>query len=167
MGMRGTGEAVSLWGRVSTYIIHHAKAPVLTVPEINKYKGFGKIMLAVDFSENNVQLVHTLLETFQRFDSRLCCVHFSVKGHKQDDKAKMDALMKLIRKEEGNGSVSFEVVDMGKDHKEAINTYVAGNNIDMIAFQPHRHSIFYALFNPNITRKDLTSTKIPILAIPL
>ena len=166
MGMRGTGKTIRQWGRVSTYIISHARVPVLTVPEINKYRGFGKIMLSADLSDNNSILVQTLLDSFRRFGSHLSCVHFSARGHKQDDKARLDSLRKNFLQEEESGLVSFEILPLGKDHMEAINTYLEENNIDIIAFKPHRHSFFYHLSNRTVTRKDLVATKIPLLALP-
>ncbi|MFH1937858.1 MAG: universal stress protein, partial [Bacteroidota bacterium] len=70
MGTRGMGRNVNVWGRVSTYIINHAKVPVLTVPEIKTFMGFQNVMFAADLSDENeiaIPKILTLLEPFHSF----------------------------------------------------------------------------------------------------
>ena len=167
MGTKGTGKTLNMWGRVSTHIINHSRVPVLTVPEIKKFKGFNKIMLAADLSDLNEATINKLFSLFNAFDFQVQCVHFMIKEDKSIEKEKMDKLSKTFEKEEKSGKITFKLVEVKDDKQSAINKLIENQSIDMIAFQPHKHSIFYNLFTRKITKKDLQATNVPLLAIPV
>ena len=53
------------------------------------------------------------------------------------------------------------------DKQTIINQVIESQSIDLIAFQPHKHSLFYNLFTRKITKKNLQATNVPLLALPL
>ena len=167
MGTRGTGKTLNMWGRVSTHIINHSKIPVLTVPDIKKFKGFQKIMLAADLSGKNEDSVRKLFSMFSDFPFHLSCIHFLIKEDKSEENAKMEELRKSFEKEEKSGKISFELVEVLTDKQAVINQVVESKSIDLIAFQPHKHGAFYSLFTRKITKKNFQATNVPLLALPL
>lgn len=166
MGTTGKGNNINVWGRVSTYIIDHAKVPVLTVPEIKTYRGFKTIMFAADLSEANASSISVILELFTPFTFKLQVVHFITKTKNSDAFDRMKALQMKFGKEEKTGVISFEVIECADDNQKVIDLYVRENKIDIIAFQPHKRSLLYMVFTKNITKKNLFATNIPLLAIP-
>ncbi|MFH1160918.1 MAG: universal stress protein [bacterium] len=165
MGTRGQGRNVNVWGRVSTYIINHAKVPVLTVPEIKSMMGFQVVMFAADLSENNAAAIHRVLSLLKPFHSRLYVVHF-ITG-KDGEEEKMQLLKQSFSELESKGLIHFDLVKVEEDNQKALDDYTSDYGIEVIAFQPHKRSVFYNLFTKNITKKNLFSTNIPLLAIPV
>jgi len=165
MGARGEGRNVNVWGRVSTYIIDHANVPVLTVPEIKQFMGFGNVMFATDLSESNETAIQNVIELLSPFKSSIYIVHFLT--CKEGEAEKMETLRSRFSEQENKGMIRFDMVDVDDDKKKALDDYVANNGIEIISFQPHKRSFFYSLFTKNITKKNLFSTNIPLLAMPV
>ncbi|MBE0647068.1 MAG: universal stress protein [Bacteroidales bacterium] len=165
MGTRGLGQNINVWGRVSTYIINHAKVPVLTVPEIKTFMGFKNIMFTADLSEGNAAAILQIFNLMKPFQSTLNVVHFQI--GKDGEEEKMEVLKNEFVTLEQKGNIRFELVSVEADNQKSLDDYIANNGIEIIAFQPHKRSVFYNFFTKNITKKNLFSTNIPLLAIPI
>ncbi len=166
MGTRGKGNNINIWGRVSTFIIDHAKVPVLTLPDIKTFRGFRKIMFAADLNESNGLVIPVILDLFKSYTMLLSVVHFLNKNKIKDEYNQMKALQGKFAREEKQNLVRFEMVEYEEDNQKAIDQYIVDNEIDLIVFQPHKRGIFYMIFTRNITKKNLFATNIPLLAIP-
>ena len=166
MGTTGRGNNVNIWGKVSTFIIDHAKVPVITVPEIKSFHGFGSIMFAADLSEGNSATISGLIDLFSEFSARIHVVHFITKVKQTDAYLLMKALQLQFGKEVKTNKLSFEVIEVAEDNQKAVDQFVAANKIEMIAFQPHRHNLLYMFFTKNITKKNLFATNVPLLSVP-
>jgi len=164
MGTRGKGRNVHVWGRVSTYIINHARVPVMTIPEIKQFMGFGYVMFAADLSESNEQSIRKAIELLQPFLQRLFVVHFLT--GKGEEAERMENLRQSFASEEKKGLVQFLLQDPGEDNQKSLEAFISTNGIEVVAFQPKKHHLLYSLFTRNITKKELFSTNIPLLAIP-
>jgi hypothetical protein len=79
----------------------------------------------------------------------------------------MEKLRTLFEKEEKSGKIFFKIVEVQDDKQAAINHVIESLSIDLIAFQPHKHGLFYNLFTRKITKKDLQAANVPLLALPL
>jgi nucleotide-binding universal stress UspA family protein len=167
MGTRGKGKNINVWGKVSTYIINHARVPVLTIPEIGSFLGFQRIMFAADLSEWNAQSVKTILDTFRGIPFHMNCVHFLLKGKQTDEMERMKTLCEPFTRELEAGQLSFDMIEVTEDNQKAIDHFVSEKGISLIAFQPYKRSLLYNLFTRNITKKNLFATNIPLLAIPV
>ncbi len=166
MGTTGRGKNVNIWGKVSSFIIDHAKVPVITVPEIKNFHGFKTIMFAADLSEGNASTISGLIDLFSIFSARIHVVHFLTKTKQSDAYTRMKALQMKFGKEEKTSQVSFEVIEVSEDNQSAVDHFATANKIEMIAFQPHKHSLLYMFFTKNITKKNLFATNIPLLSVP-
>ncbi|MCX6243992.1 MAG: universal stress protein [Bacteroidetes bacterium] len=166
MGTRGSGNTLQTWGKVSTYIIKHAKVPVLAVPEINKFMGFREIMLADDPLERVEGSIRKILELFAGFTFHISCVHFRTREEKKEEKEKRELLREKFETEVRSGKISFEMVAVKGEKQKAISEAAEKASTDLIAFQQHSHGLLYNLFTKEIKRKDLRATNIPLLALP-
>lgn len=166
MGTTGKGNNINIWGKVSTFIIDHAKVPVITVPEIKNFRGFTTIMFAADLSEGNAATISGLIELFSAFSARIQVVHFITKTKQHDAYVRMKGLQMKFGKEEKTNKVNFEVIEVGDDNQAAVDKFVAAKHIEMIAFQPHKHNLLYMFFTKNITKKNLFATNVPLLSVP-
>jgi hypothetical protein len=79
----------------------------------------------------------------------------------------MEKLRSVFEKEEKSGKISFSLVEVPTDKQSTINQLIENQSIDLIAFQPHKHGMFYNLFTRKITKKDFQATNVPLLALPL
>ncbi len=166
MGTTGKGNNINVWGKVSTFIIDHANVPVLTVPEMKSYLGFKNIMFAADLADTNAAIISYLFERFKWIDFQLHVVHFLIKSKLTDTYDRMKALQMKFGKEEKAGTIKFEVVEVGEDNQKSVDLYCQSRQIDLIAFHPHKRSLFYMVFTKKITKKNLFATNIPLLAMP-
>jgi nucleotide-binding universal stress UspA family protein len=167
IGNKGEGKNISIWGRISTYLVNHIKSPVLMIPEIKGFLGFENIMVGVDLDEGNIALIERVLTLFDKFPVTLSCVHFLIPKKHKEEKERFMALKDHFRSKEFTRKISFEMIAIEEDNQKAIDTYIKEHNIQIIAFQPHKRSIFYTLFTANITKKNLFATNIPLLAMPV
>jgi len=166
MGTTGKGNNLNIWGKVSTFIIDHAKVPVITVPDIRNFLGFRNIMFAADLTDGNAPAISGLIGLFSPFSATIHVVHFLSKSKQSDAFTRMKELQVKFGKEEKAGRVSFEVINVSEDNQSAIDQFVAEKKVEMIAFQPHKHNILYMFFTKKITKKNLFATNIPLLSIP-
>jgi nucleotide-binding universal stress UspA family protein len=167
VGARGMGNNLNVWGKVSTFFIHHSKVPVMTIPEIQRFLGFTRIMMAADLTEANADSMRKVLELFRPFSTKIFCVHFLTKTKQKDENEKMNLLRKKLEAEEKAGLITFEMREIEEDNQKTIDQFVKDFEIEMIVFQPYKHGIFYRLFTKNITKKNLFATNIPLFAIPV
>ena len=166
MGTTGKGNNLNVWGKVSSFIIDHAKVPVITVPEIKSFHGFKNIMFAADLSEGNAATISGLVDLFSVFSARIQVVHFITKAKQGDAYARMKGLQMKFGKEEKTNQISFEVIEVAEDNQSAVDQFVAAHKIEMIAFQPHKHGLLYMFFTKNITKKNLFAANVPLLSVP-
>jgi nucleotide-binding universal stress UspA family protein len=166
MGTTGKGNTLQIWGKVSTFIIDHAKVPVITVPAIRYFRGFDHVMFAADLSDGNEKAIRRIRELFEPFRSMVHVVHFTPKTKPGDAFIRMKALEIKFSGESSNPDLTFEIIEVEEDNQKAIDLFVARHQIDLIGFQPQRRSLLSMLFTRKITRKNLFETNIPMLAIP-
>ena len=166
MGTRGKGNTLNIWGKVSTFIVDHAKIPVFTLPELHGYKGFSDIMFATDLSGRCDKLVSRLAEVFHPFGPTIHVVHFYHAAKQQGEPGKMQNLEKRCREEVKGVRLRFHLADTGEDQQKGIDDFVAKENIRLIAFHPQKRGLLYMLFTKNITRKNLFATNLPLLSLP-
>jgi len=166
MGTTGKGNNVNVWGKVSSFIIDHAKVPVVTVPEIKNILGFQQIMFAADLSEGNRATIAGLIELFSVFSARIHVVHFITKAKQPDAHIRMKGLQLSFEEEEKANLIRFDVIEALADNQATVDQFVAAHKIQMIAFQPHKHNLLYMVFTKNITKKNLFATNIPLISIP-
>jgi len=167
IGNKGEGKNISIWGRISTYLVNHIDNPVLIIPEIKGFLGFNNIMVGVDLDEENLALIERVLALFDTFPVNLHCVHFLMPKTQKEEKERFLTLQDHFSNKKFARKISFEMIEIGEDNQKAIDTYIKEHDIQLIAFQPHKRSIFYTLFTANITKKNLFATNIPLLAMPV
>ncbi len=165
-GTRGKGMNVNTWGKVAGFIIDHAHVPVMTIPGIDRFLGFGSVMFAADLSEGNESVIRTLVELYKPFDTVIHVVHFLLPTRQTDEYLRMTTLRQKFSREEHEGRIRFEITEVSDNNQQAVNRFARENDIRMIAFQPHRHNMLYKMFTKNLTRKNLIATNIPLVAVP-
>jgi nucleotide-binding universal stress UspA family protein len=166
IGSKGEGKNINQWGKISTYLVNHLTEPILILPQIKKFLGFENIMVGIDLDHYNAKMISRLLSLFDNLPGKLFCVHFLVSKKTPEEINRFKAIKEQVDKMTASRAIKFEMIGTDDDNQKAIDDYIKDHDIRLIAFQPHKHSIFYKLFTSNITRKNLFATNIPLLAIP-
>jgi len=168
IGTRGEGKSNAVWGRISTFIVNHVNVPVLMIPNIKTFLGFQNTMVAIDLSKENQTMIDHVIDLLHPFDVHLNCVHFLIhKKNKDDETLRLEALKELFLSGKKSVNMSFEMIEVEEDNQKSIEDIVKKKNITLIAFQPHKRNFLYTMFTSNITKKNLFSTNIPLIAIPI
>lgn len=166
MGTREREEgSFSFPGSVTRKIIKKATVPVLAIPQKSVYRGiqyFSKVLYATDFDEADFKSLRTLITMMRPFDIRIYCVHIATDKANAYDKVKMDELKKHLEEGYDEFNVTCDIIEHD-DIVEGLEDYIGQHDIDLIALTTHKKGIIERLFNPDIAKKMLYQTHIPLL----
>jgi len=155
----------TILGSNAVEIIRNLSAPVLIVPLKAKFKIPTKMVFATDYLElKNDQPLFALLNFVTLFKSKL----FIVNVMKEDEKtsSKKVAAIINVKKIFNRVALSF-YYPYDDDVVNGINEFVLETDSDIVAMIPHKHNVFYRLFNLSHTKKMVFhSNNVPILALP-
>ena len=164
MGARGKDNSANIFGEVTTHVINHTKWPVLAVPNTTIYKSIKNIMFASSLLDSDDILIRSLYNKLEAFDVNIFCVHVCEEEHYLKAQARMLELKDIFATEFKAGKFNCDLLE-GHDHHKEIHTYTFKNRIDLIAFLPHKTSLFQRLFGQRLPEKDLFNTNIPLLTL--
>jgi nucleotide-binding universal stress UspA family protein len=152
---------------VTTSVIEHGNTPVMTIPKSARYKGMEliNIMYATDFYDADNTSLNTLLDIVKPYDPKIHCIHIDIEsdGMKQ---AKVDDLNQLLKKEYSHQQIECKLFE-SSDVTKGFEDFVKKNNIDLISFSSPKRTMFYKIFHPNLLKKMVSTTKIPMLVFPV
>lgn len=166
MGTREREDsAYSFPGSVTRKVIKKATVPVLAIPQKSVYRGmqyFSKVLYATDFDEADFKSLRSLITMMRPFDIRIYCVHIAIEKATAYDKVKMDDLKKHLEEEYDEFNITCDIIEQA-DIVEGLEEYIGKHDIDLIALTTHKKGIIERLFNPDIAKKMLFQTNIPLL----
>jgi nucleotide-binding universal stress UspA family protein len=163
MGTQGkTKLAKEQFGSVAASTINDTKVPILTIPEISKYKGIGKvnILYATNFDESDYKAIKKLMTLVYLFDVKINFVHIG----KNDEvsSTKIDTLKELFN----NLYPGYDFECLIVEHEDILQTLqqlIIERSIDIIAMTTHKRNFISKLFYPSMTKKMLFQTDTPML----
>ncbi|MEZ4984652.1 MAG: universal stress protein [Saprospiraceae bacterium] len=160
-GARGLKEI--LLGSVAGEVLENACCPVLAVPEQAVFDGkLDNIAFTTTFSEEEVNGLKKVIETFAVFDSNIHCVnvdlsHAAAYHHRKDDFAQHFASFPRVK---------MKVLD-GDDFQSVLTDYLTDQQIDIVAMVTHKRSFFEELFNYSKTKSLSYHSRTPVLSLPV
>lgn len=165
MGTKSKGETIKeLLGSVTSDVMKRAEVPVLAVPA-NSTVDLGKlskVLFITDFGDNDYISVHKLIRLITPFQTQINAVRFQ--SHKPDDTElrRMEKFKDYCDATYRNHRIksSFE---QSEQFMPTLEKYVAKENIDLIAMTRRKRNMIAQLFNPEITRRILFYTDVPLL----
>jgi len=164
----GMSEAHSgYWlDNTTTSVIHHAKYPILAVPEEASFEGISKILLAFDpaciYATNKLSL---LMEVAACFKAQIEVCH-------------VEKIIKPVTNEIYNGNTSFNVETLlnGVDHSykeiteddilKGIEREIEDLEADLLVMVPHKYGFWEGIWHKSKTLKMVRRTRIPLLTLP-
>jgi len=162
----GTGGDSGLTvGSVTADVIYNAKLPVLVVPEESPEKElpeFRRILYATNFDEKDFDAIEKLVELIKPFDAKVFCVHVGKKDSSEWDKARLEGMKNILKGKYRKKDFECSLV-VGDDLPEALDKFIADENIDIICLTTHKRNMFSRLFNPSLARKMIFHSHTPLL----
>ena len=164
----GMSEAHSgYWlGNTTTSVIHHAKYPILAVPEEASFDGISKILLAFDpaciDAANKLSL---LMEVAACFKAQIEVCH-------------VEKIVKPVTNQihAGNTSFNVEILLNGVDHSykeiteddilKGIEREIEDLKADLLVMVPHKYGFWESIWRKSKTLKMVRRTRIPLLTLP-
>jgi nucleotide-binding universal stress UspA family protein len=165
MGSSGMGRKNIFAGSVARRLMDHTNIPVIAVPDADLPANVSDIAYMTNFESFDAIAITEIDALFSPLPVSIHCVHLCLS---KDDAEVHEAMESLSGKEipsRPGTTVSFNVIS-GNESERALAGFFAKNNINLIAFIPHKRNVFKNLLRQNITKEDLFQTLIPIMAIP-
>jgi nucleotide-binding universal stress UspA family protein len=153
-------------GSTATGLARKTSIPLVIVPEKVKYSEISSIALANE-SDLEPDADHHLLESLEEIAARFHSKLYLVRVTKNRVKAAYETLnrpFKLIRMMR-TLDPSYGTIE-GRSVPEALNHFIEGYHINMLAMLPHKHSLLERWFVKSATRSVVFETQIPLLILP-
>jgi nucleotide-binding universal stress UspA family protein len=165
MGSTGNTRLVQVFmGSNALNIVKRQIAPVIIVPEHTHSESAKNVMLLTDFKDiENTIPIETVKSVLDLFKPRLHIVNVDHEHYVQvtedykKERTKLEVLLQDYKPD-------FYFIRLF-DFVEAINQFVADNQIDLILTFPRKHSFLSNVFKTTSTTKLAYHSHVPIVAI--
>jgi nucleotide-binding universal stress UspA family protein len=162
MGTKGTTDSWldSLAGTNTGSIIRDVSIPVLSVPAASKLDKIETIAFTTRFREKDIEALTKTLAFAKSVGAKVKCLYIKTKTS--------DVTEEIIKRWKANfveaENLEFFIIP-NDDVKEAIESFLENQNIDMLAMATYKRNFFAKLFMSTTTQKLSYYLKTPILAL--
>ncbi|HSC40083.1 MAG TPA: universal stress protein [Chitinophagaceae bacterium] len=166
-GMKDRGKGFrKLFGSTVTSLARRSHVPVIVVPVNVPYTEISAIALATENDidpDTDTHSLESLGEIGSKFNSRLYLVRVAENSYREafEERNKPVWLKSKLR----TLAPEYKCIS-GKAVPEALNEFVMGYHIKMLALLPHQHSLVESWFVKSATRAIIFETNIPLLILP-
>lgn len=166
-GMKESGKTVRrVLGSTLTALASRITVPLVIVPEGVKYSNITSIALATESDldpEADEHLLDSLREIAGRFHSKVYLVRVA-RNSLMSVYESINRPFKLIRMIQSLDPFYSSIE--GSNIPTALNHFIEGHRVKMLAMLPHMHSLFGKLFKRSTTRAMIFASNIPLLIVP-
>jgi len=164
VGKREHSRSV-LTGLANT-IISGLDVPVYAIPGPCSPEDFKKvkILYATDFNERDHNSLERLMKIVEPFEMQITCIHIDT-AHNPAKKERMDELNAQLSKDYSQYYIKCELIE-DEDVYHGIKEFASRNNINLLSFTVHKRGIFEKLFKPNLFKRILQESNLPLLLFP-
>lgn len=153
-----------LFGSSTTGLAKHSDVPFIVVPENAHFRSIKKIALANDMdSETAVETTRVLQEIGEHFSAALSIV---LVVDEEFDKDKEFRFLPLTLAKNLKSLKPVLEFPKGENIVKVLDDFAIGNNIDLMAVIPHKHSFLERLIIESTTNKLIFHTHVPLLVMP-
>lgn len=167
LGTEGKREdTASIFSGLVKEIVSGMDVPVYAIPGDCSPEDFKRmnILYATDFNEKDHHSLNRLLQIVDPFDKQVTCIHVDTAHHKAK-KERMDELNGQLKEEYGQYDIRCRLIE-DEDVYHGLKEFVEKNQVNLLSFTVHKRRIFEILFKPNLFKKILQESSIPILLFP-
>lgn len=170
MGTRGKNQKeIDLLGSVTAEVIDRSNATVLAIPEDTPFQDFDsvrKIGFITSFNQRDLIAFDAFFNIWKIYNFNVSLIYLADLKESNDimNNIKMTGIRDYFAKHYPSLNITFDIV-INDDNLKSFDTYIAENQIDVIATISYKRNIFARLFNPSIARKMIFHTDTPLLII--
>ena len=159
-------ESKSIFAGTVRELIHGLQIPLYAIPGPFDIKSFDKlnILYATDFNENDNTSLNQLLKIMESFDKSITCIHIDT-AQSPSKKERMEELNTLLKRDYREHQISCRLIEH-EDVYSGMKEFASMNNINLLSFTTQKRGIFEKLFKPNLFKKILQESNLPILIFP-
>lgn len=165
IGAQGVGYVRErILGSTASALIRKTKVPVLVVDKEVRFKIPEKIVLAVDFSETDDDLVlKPLKQLARKFKSHICILNIFSEAETMTTFGQMAESFRLEKALKQTHHTFFEVEH--PDVVQGINRFIKKQEIDMAAIISRKHSLIGRIFREPVTNAMTFHSEVPVLIL--
>jgi len=167
LGTEGRREdSKSVLGGLANSIISGLDVPVYAIPGPCSPEDFKrvKILYATDFNEKDHKSLERLLKIVEPFDKQLTCIHIDT-AHNPAKAERIVELNNQVKKEYPSHDIHCRLIE-DEDVFHGIKDFASQTQINLLSFTVHKRGIFEKLFKPNLFKRILQESNLPILLFP-
>lgn len=168
MGMTGAGPVSRfIFGSISRQMIDNADYPLLLVPSGFVFQKMGKIAFATDFSESDIEVIHSLSGLAHYFNADLVIVHITETVQQDKTQQKIaDSFLNDITCKINYDKIYYRHL-LHTEVEKGLDWMSENDFVDMLVMV-HRHLSFLdRLFNLSHTHQTANHLKVPLLILPM
>lgn len=160
------GDPKGIFGGLADALIHGLDIPLYAIPGPCSRRQFEKvnILYATDFNEKDHVSLERLLDIVEPFDKKISCVHIDT-AHNPAKSERMDELNLQLKREYSQHDILCRLIE-DKDVFHGIKSFSETHNINLLSFTVSKRGIFDKLFKPNLLKKILQESNLPMLLFP-
>lgn len=165
MGTKSKGETIKeLLGSITSDVMKRADVPVLAVPANSSVdlESLSKVLFITDFGDSDYISVHKLIRLITPFQTEIHAVRFISHKPDQSEERKMGKFRDYCDATYRNHQLQFSY-EQSEHLIPSLEKYVNDNNIDLIAMTRRKRNMIAQFFSPEITRRILFHTDVPLL----
>jgi nucleotide-binding universal stress UspA family protein len=125
---------------------------------------FVNILYATDFNERDHNSLEHLLKIVEPFKKKITCIHIDTTQNRAKV-GRMDELNLQLKNDYPQHDINCWLFD-DQDVFGGIKDYADQKQINLLSFTVHKRGIFEKLFKPNLFKKMLQESNVPILIFP-
>ena len=163
MGSKGaTGIKDFFFGSTTENVLAKTACPVLTVPELAKYKPIKRILFISDLNDKEIPFIKKMEVIASAYSAEIYIMNIIDKDDSPDTK-RCENYMNKVSRNLKKVKVNFEQIK-SDDRIDALNVYAQVKKINLISMVTGKSSIFDIFFGTKLESKMPFHTKIPLLA---
>ncbi len=159
-------DSKSVLSGLAGSIVSGLDIPVYAIPGPCSPEDFDniRILYATDFNEKDHNSLERLLKIVDPFEMEITCIHIDT-AHNPAKQERMDELNLQLKIEYGKHFITCQLIE-DDDVYLGLKDFASRNHIKLLSFTVHKRGIFEKLFKPNLFKRILQESNLPILIFP-
>lgn len=168
MGTRGKDQkGLDLIGSVTAEVIEMTSVPVLAISENTSFTDFEQvknISFMTNFSQRDLVSFDAMMYFYSSHKVNVFFTHIENSKTDKWSLIKLEGIQKYFEKQYPNITIDYKLIS-GADTVSALESFVAENDIDIIALTTAKRNLFSRIFKPSVSRKMLFHSDIPLFVL--
>lgn len=167
LGTRGgSGKSIGTFANLADTIIKGLEIPIYAIPGPCSSRDFEDIdiLYATDFNEKDHTSLERLLEIVKPLEKKITCIHIDTARNPAKSERMDELNEELNRLYAGNNIRCLLIEDVDVFH--GIKDFADSYHVNLLSFTVQKRRIFEKLFKPNLFKKIMQESNIPILLFP-